>query len=317
MPWRQTYADLSRQRMWSALLAIVCIGTITATALGDATGPEASGATVEVELHDGLLTLHASSAPLVEIIRAIGKEAGFETLVHGELDDVLTRSLIALPLEQALRQLLKDVSNVMLFEESQAPRLTQVWLYGHTISGRTSAAPSFETPEATVIVQALDTERATLITAIRERARAGELQAIQELTRLLREDVDPAVRSQAAGALGEIGDAAAISALQMGVEDSEQLVRMRSIRALAPIKSDQSTQVLADLLFSHPDTRTRLLAVWALGQQDSPLARSYLEAAKVDGNTLVQQAVARARATSGDSSRIGGDATSPSTDNTR
>ena len=79
------------------------------------------------------------------------------------------------------------------------------------------------------------------------------------------------------------------------MRDDNQMVRIRSIRALALIPNDQSTQMLAELLFNHPDTRTRLLAAWALGQQGSPLAQNYLETARKDGDELVRKAVERAR----------------------
>ncbi len=279
---------------------MVFVVTMTVRAFGDAADPEKPPGTVHVELRDGILTLHISTAPLVEVIRAIGEEAGFETTVYGELDEVLTKSVVAVPLERALGQMLKNVSYGMRFEGAQTSRLTQVLLYGRATSDDSGARATSEPAQPPVIVRALDDERATRIAAIRDRVRAGDPQAMEELTRLLREDADPAVRGKAASALGELGDAGAVVALQVGVRDSQQSVRMRSIRALAAIKNDQSTQVLADLLFNHPDTRTRLLAVWALDQHDTALSRSYLEAATEDGDPLVQQAITRARSAGGD-----------------
>jgi hypothetical protein len=273
----------------------VCIALLTMVLSGAfaESPPTGTDAAVEVALNDGLLTLRASEAPLVDVIREIGNAVGFETLVYGELRHQITRSMTDVPLEDALAELLQDVSNVMTFDPSAA--LAQVRLYGTSAAAGASPAAETDTPEPAVITRKLDPETAARLAAIRDEAAQGVLEAQEELTRLLREDADPAVRSRAAAALGEIGDPAVVSALQIGAGDSEQIVRLRAIRALAAVKDDQSTQVLADVLFSHPDTRTRLLAVWALRQHDSPLARSYLEASGTDGNQLVRQAVARPR----------------------
>ena len=270
--------------MGIVLLNLLCGGTFADSP------PASAAAAIEVELRDGLLTLNASGAPLADVIRRIGNEAGFETLVYAEPERLVTRSMTDVPLEQALGELLQDVSNVITFDRSAAP--ARVRLYGTAATG---AAATPGTPEPAVITRQLDSETDSRITAIHGEAAQGDLEAREELTRLLREDTDPAVRSRAAAALGEIGDPTVVPVLQIGAGDSEQIVRLRAIRALAAIKDDQSTQVLADVLFSHPDTRTRLLAVWALRQQDTPLARSYLEASRTDGNTLVRQAVARPR----------------------
>jgi len=286
----QTTGRRAGAHPWSRIVGIVLLilgwsGTFAETPLASA------DVAIEVELRDGLLTLNASGAPLAAVIREIGNKAGFETLVYSEPERRVTRSMIDVPLEQALGELLQDVSNVMTFDQSAAP--TRVWLYG--TSAATGAASTAGTPESPVITRTLDSATASRITAMRDEAAQGDLEAREELTQLLREDTDPAVRSKAAVALGDIGDPAVVSALRIGAGDSEQIVRLRAIRALAAVKDDQSTQVLADVLISHPDTRTRLLAVWALRQHDSPLARSYLEASRTDGNTLVRQAVARPR----------------------
>ena len=296
---RPAHGDpLSRITVVRLLAAIMFSGIFLAdmTAVsGSETVPGPPGPGIQVEFHEGLLTLRASQAPFVDVIRAIGAEAGFETRVYGDLDVKLDRRLDAVPLERALEDLLKGVSNAMRFNGTPDRQLTEIFLYGDTGTATARKEPLTETLENTIVTQTLDSERANDIDRSVERARAGDHEAIVELAGLLRENTDPAVRGAAAVALGKIGDVTAIDILQNGVRDNSRMVRIRAIRALAIIRNDQSTQVLADVLFNHSDIRTRLLAAWALGQQGTPLAKSYLETAQDDGNELVRNAVTRAR----------------------
>ena len=250
---------------------------------------------IVVELRDGLLTLRAVNAPLAEVIGEIGAKAGFKTTIYGDIEFRIDRSFDAAPLERVLRGLLSGVSNIMWFEETTERKVTEILLFGTAGSDIVSAVSDSEPATATVVSRSLDGERAGQISRSAERGRGGDAEAVAEVANLLRSDPDPAVRGAAAAALGDIGSADAAVILQSGVRDDNRMVRIRSVRALAIIRNDQSTQILADILFNHPDTRTRLLAAWALGQQGSPLAHSYLENAQNDGNELVRKAVDRAR----------------------
>ncbi len=290
---RQRTFSAALRKLGSGLLAVACVTSAAVTMGTGASAAQHSRATFEFELHDGLLTLRAEGAPLVDVIRAIGEQAGFETLVYGDLDDELTRTLSGVALETALRQLLSDVSNVIRFERVPTRRPTEVSLYADEERARRGAAA--ERSRLPITSRTLDQERAAGIAETRVRAGAGDAQATAELGQLLSDDADPAIRGEAATALGEIGDDTAVDALQVGAQDEEQQVRIRSIRALAGIVNDPSTQVLADVLLNHPDTRTRLLAVWALDQHGTPLARSYLEAAQADADDQVREAALRTR----------------------
>ncbi|NCF37260.1 MAG: hypothetical protein GWP56_12895 [Gammaproteobacteria bacterium] len=250
---------------------------------------------VVVEFDDGLLTLRAVNAPLDEVIAEIGAKAGFTTTVYGNFESRLDRSFDSAPLERALRDLLVGVSNIIWFDETPERKIMEIFLFGNTGSGSVSVKPDSPPAPATVIDRRLDRAQAEEITRSAERAGSGDAGAIAELANMLRTDPDAAVRGAAAVALGEIGSAEAAVILQSGVRDDNQMVRIRSIRALALISNDQSTQILADLLFNHPDTRTRLLAAWALGRQGSALAQTYLETARQDRDELVRKAVERAR----------------------
>ena len=284
---------LRTQLLGGGLIIALMISTVV-SATANSPDSVTPGSTIQVEYQDDLLTLRTMNAPLVKIIEAIGKKAGYQTLVFGEVDGKLTRSFEAAPLEQVLKQLLEGFSNAMRFDDSQTPRLTQVLLYASATSDTANEFLPSAGPANTLSSQALDSERAKDIEAIRVRALAGDPDAAIELASLLREDTDPAVRAEVAVILGQIADAVAVTALETGVRDNDRQVRFRSIRSLTTIRSDQSTLVLAETMLNHTDRRTRLLAVWGLGKQSGPLAISYLKAALYDDDELIRQAVNRA-----------------------
>ena len=263
-----------------------------ASAAQVAAGDQTQLQQIEVAVRDGRLTLQASNALIDEVIRSIGAQAGFETVTYGAPKIRINRSISEMPLVMAVRQLLKGVSNSMHFEEGPSPRLIQISLYATSELDNQIETPHVET--GTVMTRGLNSARIDEFEALHSRAATGDAEAVMQLAALLLDDSDPAVRARAAVILGEIGDAAAVAVLETGTQDVEQFVRIRSIRALATIRNDQSSQVLADLLFNHSDSRTRLLAVWALKQQATPLARSYLESARDKADALVQSAITRA-----------------------
>lgn len=266
--------------------------TVMAAGDGGSVKPASPPAIIEVELDDGKLSLRAANAPIDEVIAAIGALAGFETIVLGKPERRIDRTITGVPWGVAVRQLLKGVSNSMRFTDGAGSRLTQVTLYGrvHGTADRGFADSEHQVVES----RSLDSERSDELDGLGERAAAGDGEAIMRLAELLRNDTDPAVRGRVVALLGEIGDGAAVTVLQGAAQDDDQQVRIRSIRGLAAIRNDQSTQILADLLFNHPDLRTRLLAAWALGQQATGLARSYLESARGEVDPTLQQAIERA-----------------------
>ena len=78
-------------------------------------------------------------------------------------------------------------------------------------------------------------------------------------------DADPAVREEAAYALGEIGGEMSLRALEQALHDPEQDVKRAAIEAVASIGGDQAALALAPVL-DDPDASLRAAAVDALGE---------------------------------------------------
>jgi len=97
---------------------------------------------------------------------------------------------------------------------------------------------------------------------------------VREHIRDLRSSV-PAVRRQAAVALGRVGGKAAVPALVEALGDPEAQVRREAAKALGHIKDARAVpKVLAAL--RDPDANVRLYAAYALGEIKDPKAAKEL-----------------------------------------
>lgn len=288
---------MSRKNSWP-VWTIVVATFLTTSPVGadpaDTTGELPSDA-IEVQLRNGLLTLDARGAPLGEVIRAIGEESGFKTAIEGVVDTPVERSLVAIPLETGLRYLLDDVPHVMFYplpkDGESSRQLREIRLYGR--EPETAQLPPFAS-ESDAVMPPISAEPGARMRAIRESARSTDQGAISSLGRVLHEDDDPGMRGLAARELGEIGGDSALPALQSALEDTEESVRIRAIRALAQIDSDRATRLLGEMLLEGPERRSRMMAAWALGNRGGPVAESYLEEALEDSDELIRQGVEHA-----------------------
>jgi len=111
------------------MLALACI-LVGVPSTGDITSE--SETSVEVEFDQGLLSVNARDAPLAHILHAIGKAAGFETDIQGNLDTAYTISFAGAPLPQARRQLTGDLSTVIAYHTADSEghrRIAKVGVY--------------------------------------------------------------------------------------------------------------------------------------------------------------------------------------------
>ena len=80
---------------------------------------EPSHPTINVSVHEGLLTLRAMDAPLADVLSSIGEAAGFRVVFKGDIDTPISWTLTDVPLEIALQRLLRRRSYVMTYDELQ------------------------------------------------------------------------------------------------------------------------------------------------------------------------------------------------------
>lgn len=120
-----------------------------------------------------------------------------------------------------------------------------------------------------------------------------------KLAALAGSDPVSAVRQSAAGALGFIGDAAAVPALIGALKDSAAPVRFAAVRSLGSLRAAAAVGPLSALL-KDPDVSMRRTAAAALHQIGDPGAAPALKAALGDADEGVRLEAAGALARLGD-----------------
>ncbi len=80
---------------------------------------EASPATIEVAVRQGLLSVKLRDAPLADVLQAIGEQAGFRVIIRGDLSAPVTWSVTQGPVDKALRRLLQNTSSVLIYAPSR------------------------------------------------------------------------------------------------------------------------------------------------------------------------------------------------------
>lgn len=127
-------------------------------------------------------------------------------------------------------------------------------------------------------------------------------QSIATLTLAAWSHTDTAVREEAVGALGDMGDEAVIPSLEHALSDPQYLVREAAVAALADIGGDASAQALA-LALKDTDVSLREEAVDALGEIGGATAMRLLRQAAEDEHAMIRQAAAEYLSELSDSSR--------------
>jgi len=242
------------------------------------TGMSPEPVDIRIEVKDGALTLETRDAPLHEVIRGIGKLAGFKTILVGEFikPSLVSVSFKNIPVLEAIERLVSDKNRIILYglsgDDAQQRIISQVWLLQ-------SGDASSEGVISDVENIALDRE---------EDVKGYKL---ARLTRMLQQDQDATVRARAAIALGTFQDERAVFALESALLDKDSSVRTQAIKALDRIGTEQASIALGNMLLSgSADKSERIMASRALWNHDSEIAQDYLRATANDTDAQIRSA---------------------------
>lgn len=285
-------------------------------ALEFAPGEPSAAPVIEVVVAGGLLSLDARDAPLSDIVRAIGKQAEFATVIKGDFSARVTRAFTRVPLESGLKRLVGDgVVLMQIYAPTSAmdetPRLVEVRLHGtfeldsgpneHALPDRAEPVVAAHGPaEEQLWERALGTDQEQLtppLEGYEANARVDYILGMAGLTdpltvdilsEILAADHSARVRRHAARALAEIGGDKAGSALESALGDRDAAVRSEILRGLVAVEAKDSGLFLGQALFGDPDAAVRRTAVQSLATQQSEPARAFLEAARADADPAVR-----------------------------
>jgi HEAT repeats len=237
--------------------------------------------TMEVTVGEGRLSVNLRDAPLADVLRLIGQEARLKVHLDGQLRTPITGIFSGLPLEAGIRRLTRGHSSTFAYSPQSAghaARLTEIWI--------------IESDPATPVDPRA---RAARLASLGGLGRRGDDGAVAELSRILAQDPDPVIRTQAALALSRARNAQATPALTAALGDQHPLVRIQAVHGLQRVEGERAAEALGRVLLSDPDPSVRRVAAGALASLRDAAAGSALDTAmSADGDASVRQAAAAA-----------------------
>jgi hypothetical protein len=248
---------------------IVCLALLLATST--VTGHEAvfagaassQGRVLEVSVDSGRLTVRAQEAPLAEVLEAIGRQAGVTIVLRGNLEALVTETLVDVPVDEGIRRLSRWYSFVLVYDElangRESAGLTEV------IAVAASAPENgTRTPDVRSSDPRGDSPRSVDRSRIAVREQGSN--AVRDLRQIATTDPSPSIRQTALRKLARQPGVDGVKELsEAAIRDPEPLVKQAAIRALARMRSAEAGDALR-LMLNDSDPEIRELASHVLAR---------------------------------------------------
>jgi hypothetical protein len=270
-------------------------------------GSSAGRSDVVIVVDDGRLSARVGAAPLEEVLQAIVAQTDLAVEVSGELGDVRPQEFSALTFEAALRRLIGDRGLVMIYDQAEGHqrRLAKVRVYGYLVpdpAARQAAAQRVrvrstrEAASPNSYADLAGKSKDERLRAVGRLARAKDQASREVLTAMVAQDPEAGVRRAAVSALGKIGGAEVVAAIDAALLDPEAEVRLSALRTLHGLQGEEAAPRLSAVALGDQDSGLRRQAILLLGSLKSDEAWSTIEAATSDSDPAVRQAAERALA---------------------
>jgi hypothetical protein len=248
-------------------------------------------------------SLIARQATLGTILQRLSESAEFKLKIFDVISNEQQNWLFQpMPLTRLLENLTRGYSTVMLYEEKPADssskdrKINEMWLLSRDDnhgSGENTNVSIEITPKQNSArlsdYQNLTAEQHYEISFIDNLKGMTGSDIVDTLQQTLADEDDPLVRKRAVTALGDIGGIGVLDALETSMGDSSSEVRTALAKTLAGIKDQRSMLLLGQILMGDTNSRVRQQAVSGLYQQNTPAARSFVEAAARDRDPAVKK----------------------------
>ncbi len=295
-------------------LLLSSLQSLTALAVAQGASLKPSGATPRpvIELRGGHLTVQLQQAPWAVVLPELERQTGVRIVPRGPLTGTLTQSLDAVPLEEGLRRLFREVNTIFLYTkvEPEAPAadaLVRVWLLpkdagaaqGRSLHPPSSGEAAQEPPSFAAIVAeapspaeaptlegelvAEETQEARLA-ALHAAAWQGQTAALQQA--LL--DPDQTLQATAVELLAERDPPGTVALLVETSKSGPPEQRLQALQFLTT-QADEPT-VLSTLVqaLNDADASVKSYAVQALAERGGPHALGPLRQALRDTDPAVR-----------------------------
>jgi HEAT repeat protein len=237
---------------------------------------------LQVEVRAGQVFMDVRDRSLADVLEALAQAGDFDLKLNHEFDEPVSLRLQGLPMERAVRRLLRRHSSVVLYAPGNGgrPRIKEIRVYRRN-EGKPPARPA-----------AARARPARNADAPADPARVAELAAI------LSGDTTTREQRQAITELRSMGGDVAVPALSVALELPDKSVRSYAVAVLGQIGSVQAVEILGAAAIGDEEPDVRIRAVIALARQHGEQAREFVEAvAARDAEDRVRQtADARLRA---------------------
>jgi len=233
------------------------VATMTAVLLGGCPGGAAAAddtSTFEISARGGLLTVRALAASLADVLRVIGERTGIQMNLRGDLTSPVTVRFTDVPIDEMIKRLARGYSVCLLYSSPRPDGLAvlrEAWIIAGlpVAAGSTAADPQ---------------RRAVWLGEVQRLVARRDAGAAAALARLVAADDDPAVRAQAAIALGRVQDTTAGATLAGALRgDPDAYVRRMAARALGTLHTEEARRGL-EAASQDPDAGVRQEATRAL-----------------------------------------------------
>jgi hypothetical protein len=310
-----------------ALALLLSLGAVGTSMSGPVSETETNASTVlDVSVSGGELTVDVRNAPLGQVFQTIGRRAGLEVTLRGDLSARITQSFAGVSLEDGIRRLARGHSIAVTYaaspEAAERGILTGVWVMGSSSApdravavssppGVTAAPlnqgngdPGESRPPSRREQKAEErAPEATIhfplggwlsgIQALADEADRGSEAAVARLADISASEPAAVVREQAVAALGRLKGPEIEPALTAALTDDDVLVRVRAVRGLRGTGTETAVQSLAGVLMGDADPQVRLAALSALTSFPGRTMVLGLARAVADPDGRVREAAAR------------------------
>jgi HEAT repeats len=244
------------------LVLLLATTTITGHEAVFAGAASSQGRILEVSVDSGRLTLRAQEAPLAEVLKAVGRQAGVTIALRGNLDALVTETLVDVPVDEGIRRLTRRQSVVLVYDDQTDGRdsveLTEVVAIA-------ASAPENET-RASDVRSNPRRGNTSFLSEDRIGVREQGSNAVSVLRQIAATDPSPNMRQTALQKLArQLGVDAIKELREAALRDPEPVVRQAAIRALAHIRTAEAGDALR-LMLNDSDSQLRELASHVLAR---------------------------------------------------
>jgi hypothetical protein len=243
---------------------------------------------VVITFRDGRLSVSLHAATWEEVLSTLQRHTGIQIRVDGPLTGALTQEFEALPLEEGLRRLFRNTNVLMLHSRGMAQgaateSLVEVWLFPR--EGDTPEGMQASTPPSGLAAVGKHVTPGPLGDVVEGVLRPDEATAEGDAAV---DEQAPWERLKGLDAFAREGNTAA---LQQGLLDPDEAVRVQALELLAQQEGQGTTDVLVGLTRSdEPEMRLQALTLLTDGgQADETTVLSALGAGMADEDADVQR----------------------------